>query len=951
MLLGPEKASMSSSSSLNDNGVNWTCTKNVCPPSKLSVGNADSNENFGDDEAAPNLSDHQLKTKTNTFSWELKTKIEVQDKGLSVRDEVIQGDPTADCTDKSVVGGAPSNEVLRKINDLHREFDYSAGNDNFSGISLLPFQTMLRSLEGNPESLKFQLRTHPMSGPESSISEEAFVTSLTEVADPLKATAHEIDISFSEAENLDLGPGSDTSIGNSNTVGLTKANTGEDTSSSSSSSSTFTLKTSLKDADDEECKKLMNILTNSNHASKKSDLWTWDEKLPLRPEQQRVVAWMQKRERGVEEKYIRITARKYAKIKIQNVQVLLDFELSSLYRASGGLLADKVGFGKTASFLALVAAQHNQNLIQDGESLNNTPLIDGYFDMRNTTLVMVPSSLLGQWDQEIDKFLGSKHGKSTKGKPRVLRMDNVSPLKVNISKERLKKFLSSYDIIVCTYRVLYSEVYSRRLNVILDSQITKKERKKWKKNETDEWQQRVVGEKIRKATEKMVQHYNKSSHDKTKPIPGPSTTDATAGTTVSDAYILLHQCHFGRICLDEFHNCSELTWKAGRLLSLLRSDVRWGLTGTPPVASVNDVRFLSSCLFGLDILGGQKKEKELELYETMYQKAKKSQSRALKELTSRKPEDDWKFSVRNAEESFRYTPWNEGVTAGICEETGEILDEPNSNMVMKKTRGKPTMKKKSVTGNVQKLRQSSGDANIKSSSSSSGSSSSSTTNLKSDLGKSSASDHTSAAAMSESAEKLINILKSNAAQSSSSSGISSASSELIDIKEEYPSRPHSDLSSLKIDDFGCIVIDSSSEEESPNLKKSEPESRVKVDVNSNSDEEEVKRSEPESNLNSASSNSENVDTSSPRSKESSQVASSDSHYSESPSSKLETSFSAGAPEAMTNDEKKSLVLINPNVNVRNRHLNIRTLCTDSRLAILYSKQNICNKMRLEVLEI
>ena len=78
---------------------------------------------------------------------------------------------------------------------------------------------------------------------------------------------------------------------------------------------------------------------------------------------------------------------------------------------------------------------------------------DCYFPLHNTTLILVPSHLIDQWENEIDKFLPSKR-KSWK----VLIIKNVCPLQTRSVRQ-----LMEFDIILVTYRLLYSEVYQTRL--------------------------------------------------------------------------------------------------------------------------------------------------------------------------------------------------------------------------------------------------------------------------------------------------------------------------------------------------------------------------------------------------------------------------------------------------------------------------------------------------------
>merc|ERR1719399_124079 len=63
----------------------------------------------------------------------------------------------------------------------------------------------------------------------------------------------------------------------------------------------------------------------------------------------------------------------------------------------GGLLADKMGYGKTCTTIALIAStRQNQGAL---------PQHDGYFSTA-ATLILAPLHLMKQWEDEFTKFMG-----------------------------------------------------------------------------------------------------------------------------------------------------------------------------------------------------------------------------------------------------------------------------------------------------------------------------------------------------------------------------------------------------------------------------------------------------------------------------------------------------------------------------------------------------------------
>ncbi|KAJ5353028.1 hypothetical protein N7452_002002 [Penicillium brevicompactum] len=105
----------------------------------------------------------------------------------------------------------------------------------------------------------------------------------------------------------------------------------------------------------------------------------------------------------------------------------------------GGLLADEVGYGKTAIVLGLIDSQYetDSQIIHPDDGLIPT----------NATLIIVPSNVFKQWASEIQKFLGRKY--------KVLAVNSISKLTIQQVQDA--------DIVLMSWSVLANDTYYTRL--------------------------------------------------------------------------------------------------------------------------------------------------------------------------------------------------------------------------------------------------------------------------------------------------------------------------------------------------------------------------------------------------------------------------------------------------------------------------------------------------------
>ncbi len=109
--------------------------------------------------------------------------------------------------------------------------------------------------------------------------------------------------------------------------------------------------------------------------------------------------------------------------RVAAMDIRLEAKVTAQRRVMGGVLADDVGYGKTALVVALID-QHFQKTKNEPP-----PCFRAGFDELiplKATLILVPKNLLGQWETEIDKFVGTTYKVLTLTKDNFVQESRVS---------------------------------------------------------------------------------------------------------------------------------------------------------------------------------------------------------------------------------------------------------------------------------------------------------------------------------------------------------------------------------------------------------------------------------------------------------------------------------------------------------------------------------------------
>lgn len=250
---------------------------------------------------------------------------------------------------------------------------------------------------------------------------------------------------------------------------------------------------------------------------------------------------------------------------------MLEVKASATYDVRGGILCDKIGYGKTATTIGLIDSTL-------GSPIPNIPEPDkGNFMRANGTLIIVPSNLWDQWLNEISKFVYNE--KPLRNHLSKGWSPDACPMKIfalrdvrHLTKVTPQK-LAEADVVLCSYRLLYSAIYTTQLH-------------KWQQHTG----QKVTGAENVPAKRKLPHNWENGEEPQNK------QKDDEKDFPVLEAF------YWKRVVFDEFHELESFESPQQGCLQRLRAHFRWGLTGTPPVNSNAGVIFMSS-LFRIDLPG------------------------------------------------------------------------------------------------------------------------------------------------------------------------------------------------------------------------------------------------------------------------------------------------------------------------------------------------------------
>lgn len=342
--------------------------------------------------------------------------------------------------------------------------------------------------------------------------------------------------------------------------------------------------------------------------------------LPLLDEQLRSIAWMQYREQhafqsqGVILHSAKITVPPFHDLSLQ-------FKLSMQYTLRGGVLADCIGFGKTACVLGLIASSPVVPYAAMHAARRHEQLIPS-----RATLIVVPSHLVHQWAGEVAKFL---IGQRVLTISRVTEVPSVGEM---ITADIIIVSNTLFDSEVYQAQYLHADLQSLRLELsqqtraqqLLQQPAAKKRGKAYRApapvpapafvatgasaEEKMDTVRRYYLQSVQAAVDVAKEPGNArilyNNPDMT--ITGPSTKKARKAEADAVHRLPLEAFFWQRLVIDEMHELvtsketSSASSSKDSMTSLgvrcLSAYARWGLTATPPVDSLKSIDSLSHLL-------------------------------------------------------------------------------------------------------------------------------------------------------------------------------------------------------------------------------------------------------------------------------------------------------------------------------------------------------------------
>ncbi|PWN17792.1 hypothetical protein BCV69DRAFT_285675 [Microstroma glucosiphilum] len=349
-------------------------------------------------------------------------------------------------------------------------------------------------------------------------------------------------------------------------------------------------------------------------------------KLELRKEQKRSLAWMLQQEAKEIAPFVE---EEVSEDSLPALEWCAEGRARQAKVIRGGVIADAVGYGKTAISLALIATQKDKERKEDIEA---TATIDEGFIGTKATLVIVPPQLCKQWENEVHKFLGkslSVHVIFSKGdlnKTTIGQLQRVDVVIMSVSVYKSDAYFGTLAAFAAANPIpnregrffesaLTKSVAALR-NRVKELKVGDGGKSLWRsiKDRADfdpahlttyKAKKRIVGAQY--AREKRLQD---DAEDMDDIETAEDAWEQIKKQPISDVWGLkkglkrwtdltsppLEAFAWRRVVIDEFHYIAA---EAGRVFSAVRSltaQATWVLSGTPKTNDFADIRSMAAFL-------------------------------------------------------------------------------------------------------------------------------------------------------------------------------------------------------------------------------------------------------------------------------------------------------------------------------------------------------------------
>ena len=345
--------------------------------------------------------------------------------------------------------------------------------------------------------------------------------------------------------------------------------------------------------------------------NKETNKW---QNLQLRQEQQRSLQWMTERENGNGKLFLE---RSIAEAMMPHLGWCVQGRATRSYYIRGGVIADKVGYGKTITMLALIQSR------REATRTALQPDVKGHISLR-ATLIVTPGLLVTQWRSETEQFLGkdcvvlvlkTSNDLTSKSVSDFERADIILVSRTLLTNEKTLKRLSRFAALPEPLPATEERAFTTWL---MDAQTRVSDHiadlQKWGVSEE---YSKLLNKRLVRAENDPLLHERIPSRrlrgeayiDRKKYLAREPVTSEVVEAKTDDLFDLakkdlsmirgpvLQMFKFPRVVIDEY---TYFTPNEKAVIASLQADSRWALSGTPELENYTDVRNLAAWI-GVDL--------------------------------------------------------------------------------------------------------------------------------------------------------------------------------------------------------------------------------------------------------------------------------------------------------------------------------------------------------------